>query len=552
MKDGSKIPCDVSVKRWAGIAVAAFAAVVAASEWLLGQSLCGWEFCYPLDDTYIHMALARQLATSGTWGLEPGVPVFASSSPLWTVVLAIVFKIFGARDWIPLILSYAFAFGSVILAFRLWERAGLKTAQAVWAGIALVAVIPFTTLSNLGMEHALHFFLVEATLLGAWDCLSDGNSSRKSVAFLLVSAALATGARYESLFIVAPLALLFALRRRFALACLLMVAAFLPVVAMGFYALSCDRPFFPASLLMKANVGGLDSIVTGIIAIYEGINSDSIHFHLSVILLLAVAVFSCEGILVKEIAFALAIAALGHGVFARLGWLYRYEAYLIGAAATILPIAVANSKLAECANRREPILRWALLLLFAGISFPFIARSFKAQYDTTIASREIYGQQMQMGRIFATLPDELKGSVAVGDLGCVAYYSGAHVLDVMGLGTPEVADAARTNRLKGVFPELFRQNNVRYAAIYDEWFDLKSLCPRLRVVAKLVMEYPRIICAGDKVLLCVTQERDVEPFIRHLREFANKLPAGVRVDFTVDFDGKLRESETFMHKATMQ
>ena len=102
-----------SIKRWAGIAVAAFAALVAASEWLLGQSLCGWEFCYPLDDTYIHMALARQLATSGTWGLEPGVPVFASSSPLWTVILAMVFKIFGARDWIPLILSYAFAFGSV-------------------------------------------------------------------------------------------------------------------------------------------------------------------------------------------------------------------------------------------------------------------------------------------------------------------------------------------------------------------------------------------------------------------------------------------------------
>ena len=529
--------------------MAIVATVVAAAEWLLGQSLCGWEFCYPLDDAYIHMALARQLATSGTWGLEPGVPVFASSSPLWTVVLAIAFKVFGAREWIPLLLSYIFAFGSVILAFQLWNRAGLRRGQAVLSGLALVVVIPFTTLSNLGMEHALHFFFVEATLLCAWKCLSSEMSTRKDVAFLLASAALATGARYESLFIVAPIAALFAFRRRFALAGSLMAAAFLPVVAMGLYAVSCGRPFFPASLLLKANVGDANSFVTGIVTLYDGICADSVHFHITLIALLVVVVLYRSNALTKEISFALALAMIGHGIFAKLGWLYRYEAYLVGAAFTIFPLLLVNGATSGITDRKEPIFRWALLLLSVGVAFPFVARSFKAQYDTTIASREIYGQQLQMGRIFAGLPEGLKGPVAVSDLGCVAYYSGVHVLDIWGLGTPEVAEAVRAKNLRGFFPGLFKKHAVRYAAIYDGCYDIPALSPDMRVVAKLVMTYPRIICAGDKVALCVTDERDVKPFEKHLREFADKLPVGVHLDFAGDGDGKPFAAESLAPNA---
>ena len=64
-------------------AVAAFAVVLSAAEWLLGMYLADGAFTYPLDDAYIHLALARNIAENGTWGIEKGVPVFASSSPLY-------------------------------------------------------------------------------------------------------------------------------------------------------------------------------------------------------------------------------------------------------------------------------------------------------------------------------------------------------------------------------------------------------------------------------------------------------------------------------------
>lgn len=43
---------------------------------------------FPLDDSWIHQTYARNLALTGQWAFIPGVPSTASTSPLYTVVLA--------------------------------------------------------------------------------------------------------------------------------------------------------------------------------------------------------------------------------------------------------------------------------------------------------------------------------------------------------------------------------------------------------------------------------------------------------------------------------
>ena len=65
-------------------------------------------FGYPLDDTYIHMAIAKHFVNDGSWGVVQNVFSSSTSSPLWTLLIAITYKIFGVNDWTPFLSSLLF------------------------------------------------------------------------------------------------------------------------------------------------------------------------------------------------------------------------------------------------------------------------------------------------------------------------------------------------------------------------------------------------------------------------------------------------------------
>src|ERR1051325_11139025 len=43
---------------------------------------------FPLDDSWIHLQFARNLAEGAGFSYNPGVPVAGSTAPLWTLLLA--------------------------------------------------------------------------------------------------------------------------------------------------------------------------------------------------------------------------------------------------------------------------------------------------------------------------------------------------------------------------------------------------------------------------------------------------------------------------------
>ena len=74
---------------WVVLAVAALVAVL----FYLIVSLRAFSLGFPLDDAWIHLTYARNLAEHGEWAFRLGERSAGSTSPLWTALLSIGFLI---------------------------------------------------------------------------------------------------------------------------------------------------------------------------------------------------------------------------------------------------------------------------------------------------------------------------------------------------------------------------------------------------------------------------------------------------------------------------
>ena len=70
--------------------VIAVVALIAVGYYLL-VSASIFRIGFPLDDTWIHLTYARNLAEHGEWAFRLGERSAGSTSPLWTVLLSIGF-----------------------------------------------------------------------------------------------------------------------------------------------------------------------------------------------------------------------------------------------------------------------------------------------------------------------------------------------------------------------------------------------------------------------------------------------------------------------------
>ncbi|MCX7841016.1 MAG: hypothetical protein N2559_16390, partial [Anaerolineae bacterium] len=84
------------------------AALVSASVYLIFSSARG-VIGFPLDDAWIHQVYARNLATRGEFAFFPSQPSAGSTSPLWTMLLAVGYVLrLDFRVW-------AFLLGVILL-----------------------------------------------------------------------------------------------------------------------------------------------------------------------------------------------------------------------------------------------------------------------------------------------------------------------------------------------------------------------------------------------------------------------------------------------------
>ena len=124
---------------------------------------------FPLDDSWIHQEIARNLVQYHSFGFTPGVTSSGSSSTLWTFVLALNYLLFPTHSPVlyPLILNSILITVSGVL---LWRMAALDELPLLYA-VAL-AILPafsgnYVWLAFIGMEHVL-FVTFSLTAILLW------------------------------------------------------------------------------------------------------------------------------------------------------------------------------------------------------------------------------------------------------------------------------------------------------------------------------------------------------------------------------------------------
>ena len=120
---------------------------------------------FPLDDSWIHFHLARNVAEGHGFAYNPGVPVSGSTAPLWTLLLAGLFKAGGAYPVWAKVAGIAAALGAAWLARRLALAWTGDAALALTAALVTAWSAPMVWGALSGMEVALAALLVTAALV---------------------------------------------------------------------------------------------------------------------------------------------------------------------------------------------------------------------------------------------------------------------------------------------------------------------------------------------------------------------------------------------------
>ena len=169
---------------------------------------------FPLDDSWIHLTFARNLAHGWGFAYNHGEPVAGSTAPLWTLILAF-FHVFIRNATVMVViaklLGAAFLFASAVFAFRIAARVAGSEWTGLAAGLAVASLGPMGWAMMSGMEVTLS---VALTLAGIYYYLRFRTDWRSTLAWVLFG--LAAWARPESL-LLAAFAALDSLLRRLAL-----------------------------------------------------------------------------------------------------------------------------------------------------------------------------------------------------------------------------------------------------------------------------------------------------------------------------------------------
>lgn len=487
---------------------------------------CLGEFIYPLDDAYIHLSISKNLAEFSVWGITKYEFSSTSSSPLFTIIIAFFIKVFGNYSQIPLYFNLLLGNFFIFLIYRCFRSNSLLV-FLIYFLFYIGVLLKIQVVS--GMEHMLHITLISASWIFFYKWFSTGFSNFKYKISFFITLPFLCLARYESMFFVAAVIPILLYSRHWKESIVVALLAFLPVFIFGFYSIQQGGHFFPNSVLLKGEHSFSFTKISKIFIDAKTIILSGFYFSLiSLLILLIFNNFKFLGIKdliipfkINMIFLVVLITVLGHLMFAKTGWFYRYDAYLI--ALLSLAIAFAFEKL-DFKNLNLSVLVLGIFLFLISCD-TFRKRYNEAEYILPLAMKNIHDQQIQMGEFLSLYYNTAK--VKANDIGAIAYKTNIRLCDLVGLGSTDILN------IKTLRPEKYDQyvDTIGFDVmiIYESWFSNNTIQNKQKV-AELIINH-NVVCGDSKVSFFIPKESNPKYLINSLKEFKkSKLPKDVSLN----------------------
>jgi len=430
---------------------------------LLRERVIAGSAGFPLDDSWIHLHFARNLAEGAGFAYNPGVPVAGSTAPLWTLLLAAGARVAGAS----LVMAKTLGVAGALIAALVLRRAalawGASPPAALVAAVGLVWSGPFAWGALSGMEVTLAALLVAAALLAL---------ARDHLVLTAVAGGLATLARPEAVVLLPLLAL--ARRptpRRLALFAAIVVAALLPFVA--FCWATTGTPF-PSTAAAKVE-GGLLGRLIGLreparVTWLErplAFGLDWLawlartHPLLPLALPAIVLAWRWRGRALGVVGLVLLAHPLAMAVLAP----YRGPGFQEGRYSIhLLPVGLLMLAVALGPWEGHARAAWLVRVVYLAVALVTLAPAVD-RYAWGV--QNINAMQVHLGRwVDAHLPRS--ATLAVNDIGAIAYFSRRPVIDLMGLVTPEIRPYRRAGEA-GVL-RFVAERCPDFVIVFPTWF----------------------------------------------------------------------------------
>jgi arabinofuranosyltransferase len=465
---------------------------------------------FPLDDAWIHLHFARNIAEGAGFSFNPDTPVAGSTAPLWTLLLAAGAFVTAPAPAMAKVLGVVATVGAALLVRRASLAWGAHRYAALLAAVAFLWTGPVAWGALSGMEVSLAALLVAAALLA---------HARAQLIASAVFAALAGLARPEALLLVPFLVLGRPLTiGRVVTFALVSLAGLAPA---ALFSLRTAGTLYPATAAAKVE-GGLLGWLAGVreptavtwlgrpwAFLTEWVGwLTTTHWLLALALAPALIVaWRRVGRPLGVVALALVAHPLGMALLAPYrgpGFQEgRYSIHLLPLALVVLAVAASvalQDDVAGEAVARPPARRAARVAGAVAIAWLVLALVALVPAATRYgwAVQNINAMQVHLGRwVDAHLPKVAR--LAVNDIGAIAFFSRRDIIDLMGLVTPDIV-AYRRRGESGVM-EYVTETCPDYVIIFPAWFPrLAASADTLTPIYRVRLERNEVAGASEMVV----------------------------------------------------